>query len=83
MKIQVITKLACDFCEKSQDDVEQIVAGPRSVAICNECVELCNGVIAKDRAKAVEPDPAPHESTMTFTGLDGIHKVTHPPKVTV
>lgn len=31
----------CDFCEKTQDEVRQIITGPRDIAICNECVDLC------------------------------------------
>jgi len=38
---------------KSQDDVEKMVAGPDGVYICNECVALCNDIMA--------PGPAPAE----------------------
>lgn len=35
--------LACDFCGKSQEDVEQLIAGPepRVPCICDKCVALC------------------------------------------
>src|SRR5262245_36518012 len=36
----------CDFCGKTQHDVRKLIAGP-SVHICDECVELCNDVIAE------------------------------------
>jgi hypothetical protein len=39
------TALHCSFCGKSQTDVEKLIAGP-IVFICNECVEICNDVIA-------------------------------------
>lgn len=55
MKIKVTTKMACDFCGKSQDDVALLIAGPRDVAICNECVDLCVGVIAKEKPEAAQP----------------------------
>lgn len=34
----------CSFCGKSEDEVSQLISGP-GVYICNECVELCNGII--------------------------------------
>jgi len=37
--------LRCSFCMKDQDAVQQLIAGP-SVFICNECVEVCNDILA-------------------------------------
>jgi ATP-dependent Clp protease ATP-binding subunit ClpX len=37
--------LFCSFCGKSQHHVETLIAGP-SVHICNECVGLCNKILA-------------------------------------
>src|SRR3954447_864042 len=37
--------LACSFCTKDKDAVAKLVAGP-GVYICNECIELCNLIIA-------------------------------------
>jgi ATP-dependent Clp protease ATP-binding subunit ClpX len=44
--------LICSFCGKSHDEVIRMIAGP-SVFICDECVNLCNEVIAEggDQAK--------------------------------
>ena len=39
--------LRCSFCNKLQDDVRKLIAGP-SVFICDECVEVCNDIIADD-----------------------------------
>ena len=36
----------CSFCGKSQNDVRKLIAGP-AVYICDECVELCNDIIAE------------------------------------
>lgn len=41
------SKLFCSFCGKSQDVVKKLVAGP-DVYICDECIELCNEIIAED-----------------------------------
>jgi len=40
-------KLTCSFCGKSQDDVRKLIAGP-TVYICDECIELCNDIIAEE-----------------------------------
>ena len=39
--------LHCSFCNKSQDNVRKLIAGP-SVFICDECVQVCNDIIADD-----------------------------------
>src|SRR6187200_2129441 len=38
----------CSFCGKSQDQVRRLIAGPGSVYICDECVELCREIIAEE-----------------------------------
>ena len=40
--------LRCSFCNKSERDAKELVAGPR-VYICDECVDICNDIIAEDR----------------------------------
>jgi len=42
--------LTCSFCKKSQDEVRKLVAGPM-VYICDECIELCNDIIAEEYEK--------------------------------
>ena len=39
--------LKCSFCGKGQDEVKKLIAGP-TVYICNECIELCNEIIADE-----------------------------------
>ena len=34
-------KYYCSFCSKDQDQVRRLIAGPGSVYICDECVNLC------------------------------------------
>jgi ATP-dependent Clp protease ATP-binding subunit ClpX len=57
-------RLNCSFCGKSQDIVKKLVAGP-DVYICDECIELCNEIVAEDRSRAFEEDfhnlPKPKE----------------------
>ena len=56
--------LVCSFCGKSQREVRKLIAGP-TVYICDECVELCNDIIAEEyqreelsRKEATIPKPA-------------------------
>jgi ClpX C4-type zinc finger len=38
--------LYCSFCFKSQHEVRKLIAGPAGIFICDECVDLCNQIIA-------------------------------------
>ncbi len=42
--------LTCSFCGKSQREVKKLIAGP-TVYICDECIELCNEIIADEAEK--------------------------------
>jgi ATP-dependent Clp protease ATP-binding subunit ClpX len=56
--------LRCSFCGKSKDAVRKFISGP-SVYICNECIALCNEILAEDEerevAEAVTQVPTPSE----------------------
>ena len=56
--------LFCSFCGKSQEEVKKLVAGP-SVYICDECIELCNDIIAEEQKESLSKKhdsvPSPHE----------------------
>jgi ATP-dependent Clp protease ATP-binding subunit ClpX len=56
--------LRCSFCGKSKDAVRKFISGP-SVYICNECIALCNEILAEDEEREVSETvtqvPAPHE----------------------
>ena len=38
--------LYCSFCFKSQHAVRKLISGPAGIFICDECVDLCNEIIA-------------------------------------
>lgn len=40
----------CSFCNRSQEQVNRLIAGPDSVFICDECVELCREILAEEAA---------------------------------
>ncbi len=57
--------LSCSFCGKSQKEVRKLIAGP-TVYICDECIGLCNDIIAEDVEKdepyaGSAPIPKPSE----------------------
>jgi len=56
--------LRCSFCGKSKDAVRKFISGP-SVYICNECIALCNEILAEDEerevAEAITQVPIPSE----------------------
>lgn len=45
--------LRCSFCGRSQDEVKKLIAGP-GVYICDECIALCNNILAEDVKKESE-----------------------------
>jgi ATP-dependent Clp protease ATP-binding subunit ClpX len=56
--------LCCSFCGKSQKEVKKLIAGP-TVYICDECIALCNDIIAEEVEKdepAGGSDPMPKPS---------------------
>lgn len=61
--------LICNFCGKSQDEVERMIIGP-GVNICNECIELCHSLLDEEgkapaqaprRGKAAPAHAAPQD----------------------
>ncbi len=56
--------LRCSFCGKSKDSVKKFISGP-SVYICNECISLCNEILAeeedREQAEQTVPSPTPQE----------------------
>ena len=70
----------CSFCGKAQTEVKTLVAGP-GVFICDECVQLCQGINAKKAATQAStqevpgsllPDNAPAETLLkTLAGYNG------------
>src|ERR1700740_2031323 len=57
--------LSCSFCGKSQKEVKKLIAGP-TVYICDECIGLCNDIIAEEVEKeepcaGSTPVPKPSE----------------------
>ena len=41
-------KIRCSFCNKTEDQVRKLIAGPSGVYICDECVEICSEIIEEE-----------------------------------
>lgn len=54
--------LKCSFCGKGQEEVRKLIAGP-TVYICNECIELCNEIIADELYVETVGGPLPNLPT--------------------
>ncbi len=49
--------LYCSFCFKSQHEVKKLISGPGGIFICDECVDLCNEIIAGRPILSKPPSP--------------------------
>jgi ATP-dependent Clp protease ATP-binding subunit ClpX len=61
--------LRCSFCGKSKESVKKFISGP-NVYICNECISLCNEILAEEEEReaqeAAVPAPTPGEIKATL-----------------
>lgn len=62
-------ELRCSFCNRSAEEVERLITGP-NVHICNECVMMCNDILAEEMTKSaltsVDRLPTPAEIKVTL-----------------
>lgn len=47
-------KVRCSFCNKTQDQVKKMIAGPNGVYICDECVDICADIIEEEYEEGAE-----------------------------
>ena len=48
----------CSFCNKGQEEVNRLIAGPNQVYICNECVQLCREIIEEEEPSTPKAAPS-------------------------
>ena len=58
-----VEALRCSFCNKDRHAVAKLVAGP-GVCICNECVDLCNLIIADEPASGFDWTEQPDDELL-------------------
>ena len=49
-------KVRCSFCNKTQDQVKKMIAGPGGVYICDECVDICADIIEEEYEEEPEAE---------------------------
>lgn len=49
-------KVRCSFCNKTQDQVKKLIAGPAGVYICDECVDICADIIEEEYEEEPETE---------------------------
>ena len=62
----------CSFCGKLQEQVKKLIAGPRGVYICDECVALCREIIDEEFSGSPRPEPEPRRNSW----LDRLRRMT-------
>lgn len=67
--------LVCNFCGKSQDQVERMIIGP-GVNICNECIELCASLLENEDGRPARPGAAPKRKPAPGANSAGINILT-------
>jgi ATP-dependent Clp protease ATP-binding subunit ClpX len=50
----------CSFCNREQDEVNRLIAGPNSVYICDECVDLCKEILEEEEGPSSRAQPLPN-----------------------
>ena len=67
--------LQCSFCGKTQEQVAQLIAGP-GPAICDECVHLCNEVLAGRRPEGIRSfdDQSDEELIATMVRISSLRQ---------
>ncbi|MCH7653381.1 MAG: AAA family ATPase, partial [Chloroflexi bacterium] len=53
------TDYQCSFCGKAQAQVKRLIAGPDRVFICDECVTLCDQIIAEENSSQPTDNSSP------------------------
>ena len=48
--------IRCSFCNKTQDQVKKLIAGPSGVYICDECVEICADIVDEEYEEELEAE---------------------------
>ncbi len=65
------TVLYCSFCGKSQHEVKKLIAGP-TVFICDECVELCQGILLEEKGEMPDPTATLDDQLKKWEALEAL-----------
>lgn len=74
-------EIACSFCAKPAPEVDKIIAGP-GIYICNECVQLCNDILASAPGKGGGDQPDGVEAELPYwQAMTDQQLLDHLPKI--
>nr|WP_177298057.1 ATP-dependent Clp protease ATP-binding subunit ClpX [uncultured Blautia sp.] len=65
-------KVRCSFCNKSEDQVRKLIAGPEGVFICDECIGICAEIMEEELAPY---DQENYDSEINLLKPEEIHKI--------
>ena len=51
-------RVCCSFCGKPQDEVMKLIAGPKGVYICDECIGICSDILEEEFGDVEEAVPS-------------------------
>ena len=54
-------QVRCSFCNKTQNQVRKLIAGPNGAYICDECVDICAEIIEEENLEEKAPASAKEE----------------------
>lgn len=60
----------CSFCGKYQNEVRKLIAGPNNVFICDECIDVCNGILDEDLGYEHHPASSVNKNNTLEVKLD-------------
>ena len=66
-------KVRCSFCNKSEDQVRKLIAGPEGVFICDECIGICAEIMEEELAPYGQPEA--FDSDINLLKPEEIHKI--------
>ncbi|MFV0528506.1 MAG: ATP-dependent Clp protease ATP-binding subunit ClpX [Lachnospiraceae bacterium] len=58
-------RIRCSFCNKPEDQVRKLIAGPSGVFICDECIEICSEIIEEEFASYEEAESSSEINLLT------------------
>ena len=66
-------KVRCSFCNKTEDQVRKLIAGPNGVFICDQCIGICSEIIEEDMGGYGQDEN--YDSDINLLKPEEIHRI--------
>jgi ATP-dependent Clp protease ATP-binding subunit ClpX len=73
-------EISCSFCAKPAPEVAKVIAGP-GIYICNECVQLCNDILAAEQANGDKPGSRAEAELPYWQAMTDQQLLDHLPRI--